>query len=602
MNNKLTRINEGGLHSQNPNGGVPIGNNNTVEEGETINNNGKNKYVYSNRLFLNGDLIKNMNLPKYITGQSFSKASENIDNKFKDRNDKPSLETKNTLLDRLAQAQESVKQHIQKVNEAMSVNSQEVPDQMNGDIPQGMEEYSDQNRMSLGGFEDDIPGLGVRGVVPGVSVPSAKVPGAEIGAKVGNSTTGAKPTGPGADAYLGAATGAYSLANLSQGVGASPIGNSTAISGALTGAGAGSAFGPIGAGIGAVVGLGAGILGAGKASDASRNLTTNNAINYNRNVSEQFKYGGNINKMAPGGFVPFEDSLDGYLGQNKIQPNSINFNSVMRDSTNTIPEVGATRLNRPQATGIDTTGLADGNISASLPRSTTGTTEKPKKGNYSGIANQAMRATPILSNFMQLNSMTKPTGVSYVPLRNTYKYDPIDEARQERIISQEGNKQLSAIEQSGGSEGAIRNAIVSSGLNTTNARSMAATNTEQQNREQRIQGRQAQLGVDQYNNQNANKAIDEMRMDQGNYDTQRSKFIGAIGTEIGQVGKERTYADKAGQIFGYDENGKYLVGADGNKIRVPDSKQTALTAQQQAYLDTMPKAFGGYVRTNKKGY
>ena len=55
INNNLNSYNEGGLHHQNPYGGIPqgIGMNgkmNTVEEGETSFKIGKNKYIFSNRI------------------------------------------------------------------------------------------------------------------------------------------------------------------------------------------------------------------------------------------------------------------------------------------------------------------------------------------------------------------------------------------------------------------------------------------------------------------------------------------------------------------------------------------------------------------------
>jgi len=42
-NNQLTEFNEGGLHSQNKLGGVPVGPSANVEQGESM----KNNFVYS---------------------------------------------------------------------------------------------------------------------------------------------------------------------------------------------------------------------------------------------------------------------------------------------------------------------------------------------------------------------------------------------------------------------------------------------------------------------------------------------------------------------------------------------------------------------------
>lgn len=68
----LTKIQNGGTHEQNPNGGVPMGQNATVEEGETIAGN----YVFSDRLKVNKTLAKEYNLPKKAIGKSFAEVSK----------------------------------------------------------------------------------------------------------------------------------------------------------------------------------------------------------------------------------------------------------------------------------------------------------------------------------------------------------------------------------------------------------------------------------------------------------------------------------------------------------------------------------------------
>lgn len=112
-NEDLIRIESGGTHEENPIGGVPMGTDaegtmNTVEQGETI----LKDFVYSNRLKLpeDIDLKSEYNLPNALRGKTFAKASEIINNKFKEREDKVSLETKQVFLDRLASLQEELKQ------------------------------------------------------------------------------------------------------------------------------------------------------------------------------------------------------------------------------------------------------------------------------------------------------------------------------------------------------------------------------------------------------------------------------------------------------------------------------------------------------------
>ena len=145
----LTRFDEGGTHESSPLGGIPQGvapdgKQNTVEQGESK----KGNFIYSNRIALDKVLVKQFNLPSYVANKSVSDASKAIDDKFKHRADKYAQETKNTLLDRLSQAQEYLKQQeqsqLEQTNQSMQANSQQVPDMMNGQVPEGMEEYSQQ--------------------------------------------------------------------------------------------------------------------------------------------------------------------------------------------------------------------------------------------------------------------------------------------------------------------------------------------------------------------------------------------------------------------------------------------------------------------------
>ena len=94
------------------------------------------------------DIIKQFNLPKYIKGKTFAEGSKAINNKFKDREDPQAKKTKEELLGRLAEAQEYVKMQEQlsqdSMRSSMDNNAQEVPDQMQGQIPEGMEEFMEQ--------------------------------------------------------------------------------------------------------------------------------------------------------------------------------------------------------------------------------------------------------------------------------------------------------------------------------------------------------------------------------------------------------------------------------------------------------------------------
>lgn len=146
-NNSLTQINEGGSHSQNPLGGVPMGQGNSVEQGETKQNN----FIYSDRIVLNKDIIGQYGLPKSLTNKTVADATKIIDRKFKDRNDKISISTRDNMLSKIAEAQEAMK-------------PQEVP----------------QEQMFMGGELDTTEGVlpteGAEGMNPYVSAGTKMLP------------------------------------------------------------------------------------------------------------------------------------------------------------------------------------------------------------------------------------------------------------------------------------------------------------------------------------------------------------------------------------------------------------------------------------------
>jgi hypothetical protein len=178
----------------------------------------------------------------------------------------------------------------------------------------------------------------------------------------------------------------------------------------------------------------------------------------------------------------------------------------------------------------------------------------------------AMRLAPVAMNAYQLSKLKKPQGFQYNTLNNRYVPQYVDEAQMQRIIDQEGNNQIAAISQLGGSEGATRNAILGIGANKMRGLSDAYANAAAQNRAQDSAAQQFNLGVDSQNAAIRNKAIDELRGDQGAYDSAKSKLISSIGTDVGEIGKEKNASDAAIAMFGYTRKGKYVVDKNGNKV------------------------------------
>lgn len=77
--NGVTKINEGGTHEENPNGGIIMGIDekgvpNLVEEGEVI----YNDYVYSNRLTPDEEMLEKFNFPSKYKGKTFAYIAEDL--------------------------------------------------------------------------------------------------------------------------------------------------------------------------------------------------------------------------------------------------------------------------------------------------------------------------------------------------------------------------------------------------------------------------------------------------------------------------------------------------------------------------------------------
>lgn len=129
FNDGLTTFGNGGLHEENPNGGILQGtdeqnNPNLVEEGETKWNN----YIFSNRLKPGKDSTSQFNLPKAITNKSYAKASEYLTKDAKERPYDPiSRRGINASLGRLRDSQESLKAYEDLTNNtANDVNMLEL--------------------------------------------------------------------------------------------------------------------------------------------------------------------------------------------------------------------------------------------------------------------------------------------------------------------------------------------------------------------------------------------------------------------------------------------------------------------------------------------
>lgn len=86
----FTEFNTGGTHEESPLGGIPQGvdaegNPNLVEEGESR----YKDYVFSDRLFIDGDMLKPAGLPSSLKGKTFSQAARYMAEESKERPNDP---------------------------------------------------------------------------------------------------------------------------------------------------------------------------------------------------------------------------------------------------------------------------------------------------------------------------------------------------------------------------------------------------------------------------------------------------------------------------------------------------------------------------------
>lgn len=148
--NGATQINEGGMHEENPYGGVPMGMSqdgamNLVEEGEVV----YDDYVYSDRMEPSEELRKQLKLPK---GATFADAAKKAEKEIKERpNDPISNRGFKHILELLKEDQEAQRLEMmqeQQMQEQQMAEEQQMLDDMQmaegQQLPEMMQGYEDQ--------------------------------------------------------------------------------------------------------------------------------------------------------------------------------------------------------------------------------------------------------------------------------------------------------------------------------------------------------------------------------------------------------------------------------------------------------------------------
>lgn len=147
------RVNEGGSHEENPNGGVqigvdPEGNPNLLEEGEPV----YKDYVYSDNIEAEEQFLVDNNLPKKYTGKLYSKIADDLFSEAEERPLDPiSRNGLEALLGRLADAQEGQKQAKEQrdLEDELASLSPEELEQLEGMLAQSEQGQMVPERMPM---------------------------------------------------------------------------------------------------------------------------------------------------------------------------------------------------------------------------------------------------------------------------------------------------------------------------------------------------------------------------------------------------------------------------------------------------------------------
>lgn len=132
----LVQFQNGGTHEQNPNGGIPVGPNALVEEGETMDG----RFVFSDRLKVNKTLAKEFNLPKKAIGKSFAEVSKMFEDSSRP-NDAIAKRGYEKEIANLKQAQEAYKAASQPQQPQMMAYGGKVKYDKGGDVGNLNNEY-----------------------------------------------------------------------------------------------------------------------------------------------------------------------------------------------------------------------------------------------------------------------------------------------------------------------------------------------------------------------------------------------------------------------------------------------------------------------------
>jgi hypothetical protein len=480
-------------------------------------------------------LISQFSLPTYIKGKTFADASKAIERKFKDRSDKTATDTKQELLARLAKAQEYLK-----MQEGLKNESQQIPDQMNGQVPDGMQEFA------KGGFMDFMGnnGEGIMAAGQGIGV-AGQIAAGENSVIAGDPATNAavdatkdtiaKATGPFGQAFRGIQKAGQGIGNTIGGEGGAAVSGifspeeSTIANFKDKDLNVGEKL------LGTVPGLGA-VIAKRSAAKKAGVIQHDNTIGQSIAIGgSDFAYGGKMSQKQYGGGGKLDEQ---FKVTNPLFNNlGPDLKPQMAPAWETAPKPQA----RPELSGFN-------------------------KGmdwlgeNSSNIAQYA----PVANNLLELKNLKRAATQRGNRLDNVYKPQQFDEAQLVNQVNQQ-NIERSLTESSGGDLGALRTNLIGAGTAKLKAQSAGMAAARDVNRDEGRFAFQTGLQRDTFNAAADERFLDRSARDKAAYETTKSNLKRALSEDIGAIGREEVDKKIVKEMFGYKWNGKYYIDKDGKK-------------------------------------
>lgn len=590
-------------------------------------------------------LKEQFGIPLWVRGETPAEMVASINKKFDGR--EADHATKEDILENVASMQE-----YQKMQTALAQQSQEVPDQMNGEIPEGMDDFASQNQlwggmagatggaaagggggmnwMNMLGNMGGMTGGGQQGGQGYLNYENSN--GMVAGNASDNQTMGkVKDTVSSAFGPWGMMARQAQKTGQQLGVGVgNMIGGDT---GKDIGAGISDAFSPEESTmavmknndatawekIGGTVPILGGVINRRLEKKAAREKEMEAVLGQSAQMIDTYKYGGTVNKYQHGGphdelsilERPANELLPGpraggaydavqagpYAGQSKQQVVE-GFGRAVNDP---LPQI------RP-AVNYPFGGIGDGSYYSTPDGKTHG---KRPGGTNTGKAldwlgknyGDVMGYAPLLGNITQ--KINRAPSFSRPLMIGKNRPNLIDERAVINPVQNYNKTMLNAARGLSGGDKAGLQAMLT-GINAQGGKNVgqAALGVTQANNQEKAMVRNLDQRRQMVNLQQMNADITDRRMDEAAYQSAKSAKRSAIFEDIGKIGREESNKKLVKEMFGYSWDGRYFRDNKGTIITNDDGKPVTQKemAEAAALLMKQKKAEGETPSSATPGY